>query len=64
MQIGAAMILTCLVILEDNERNEVSNIHKEPSQSQLSLDLEVEAIYGIDTPLAGSVLSLYPGTES
>lgn len=53
-----------LFLEENNEDDEDASFDKKMAVSSLSLEeeLAIESKYGIDTPLAGSVLSLHPGT--
>lgn len=48
---------------EDDEDYADKTFNKRMAASMISLkeELEIESKYGIDTPLAGSVLSLHPG---
>lgn len=52
------------IIAEETDEDESSAIfNKRMAASMLSLkeELEIESKYGMDTPLAGSLLSLHPG---
>lgn len=52
-------------VLTDPELANTTHVHKRKSSTySVEYDPEMGAIYGFDTPLAGSVLSLTPGKRT